>query len=274
MNKLKFRSMFIAPKDKYLLQIDLSQAESWIVAYEAKDENMKHALRNGIIHETAVVIIFDIPIEQVDKKGTQRYLGKRINHGSGYGMNAPRQTEIINKDSGEPPYLIVTVDQVQGYQNKWHSHFWRVKEWHGEVRDALRQDRTLITTYGRKRTFYGEIPRTDSGKFWKEAYAYKPQSTVADHFTGLLHPELQIPGGMKAIWNDFCSKSKSGEDEIKMINMSHDSLILEVPKPIVSEIAGMCKARLERPLVINGELFTIPADAEYGERNGEWEKIK
>lgn len=267
MNKLKFRSMFVAPKDKYLLQVDLSQAESWIVAYEAKDENMKHALRNKIMHETAVVIIFDIPIEQVDPKGTQRYLGKRINHGSGYGMQAARQTQIINKDSNEPPYLIVTVNQVQTYQNKWHSHFWRVKEWHGEIRDQLRQDRTLITTYGRRRVFYGQMPVTDSGEFWKEAYAYKPQSTVADHFTGLLHPELQIPGGMKEIWRQICN------DEIKMINMSHDSLILEVPKSNITEIAGRCKQLLERPLVIQNEVFTIPADAEYGERNGEWEKV-
>lgn len=268
MNKLKFRSMFIAPKDKYLLQVDLSQAESWIVAWEAKDENMKYSLQNGDIHSDTTVVIFDIPLEQVDKKGTQRYLSKRINHGSAYGMKAPRQTEVINKDSDQPPYLIVTVDQVQGYQNKWHSHFWRVKEWHGETRDALRENRTLITSYGRKRVFYGQIPQGDSGEFWKEAYAYKPQSTVADHFTGLLHPELQIPGGMKEIWKQVCN------DEIKMINMSHDSLILEVPKMIVKEISGKCVELLQRPLIINGEQFTIPADAEYGERNGEWEKIK
>lgn len=268
MNKLKFRSMFIAPKDKYLLQVDLSQAESWVVAYEAKDENMKHALKNGIIHETAVVIIFDIPIEQVDKKGTQRYLGKRINHGSAYGMKEQRQAEIINKDADQPPYLTVTVPQVKSYQDKWHSHFWRVREWHGEIREKLRLDRTLITTYGRKRVFYGQIPIGESGEFWKEAYAYKPQSTVADHFTGLVHSELQIPGGMKEIWKQVCN------DEIKMINMSHDSLILEVPKQNVREISEQCKSLLERPLIINGEQFTIPVDAEYGERNGEWEKVK
>lgn len=267
MNKLKFRSMFIAPKDKYLLQIDLSQAESWIVAWEAKDENMKFSLKKGIIHESTVTILFDIPPEQVEKGGTQRYLAKRINHGSAYGMREQRQAEIINKDADQPPYLTVTVPQVKGYQDKWHGHFWRVREWHSEIRDALRENRTLITTYGRKRVFYGQMPNTDTGEFWKEAYAHKPQSTVADHFTGLLHPELQIPGGMKEIWK-LCN------DEIKMINMSHDSLILEVPKIITSEIAGKCKSLLERPLIINNEQFTIPADAEYGERNGEWEKIK
>lgn len=260
--------MFIAPKDKYLLQVDLSQAESWIVAWEAKDENMKYALQKGIMHEGTVTIIFDIPIEKVEKGGTQRYLAKRINHGSGYGMREQRQAEIINKDSDQPPYLVVTVPEVKVYQDKWHGHFWRVREWHGETRDQLRENRTLITTYGRKRIFYGQMPNTDTGEFWKEAYAYKPQSTVADHFTGLLHPELQIPGGMKEIWKQVCN------DEIKMINMSHDSLILEVPKSNVTEIAGRCKQLLERPLVVNNETFTIPVDAEYGERNGEWEKVK
>jgi DNA polymerase I-like protein with 3'-5' exonuclease and polymerase domains len=270
MNKLKFRSMFIAPKDKYLLQVDLSQAESWVVAWEAKDENMKYSLQNGDIHTDTATIIFEVDKSQIDPKGTQRYLAKRINHGSGYGMKPPRQTEIINKDSSEPPYLVVTVPEVTKYQDKWHGHFWRVREWHGEIRDELRLNRTLITTYGRKRVFYGQMPSGDTGEFWKEAYAYKPQSTVADHFTGLLHPELQIPGGMKEIWKQICVPYP----DIKMINMSHDSLILEVPKTSILPVALSCKHLLERPLIINGEQFTIPVDAEYGERNGEWEKIK
>jgi DNA polymerase I-like protein with 3'-5' exonuclease and polymerase domains len=268
MNKLKFRSMFIAPKDKYLLQVDLSQAESWIVAWEAGDENMKYSLQNGDIHTDTVTIIFDIPKEQVDKGGTQRYLAKRINHGSGYGMKAAKQAAVINADSNEPPFLIVTIPQVEVYQEKWHGHFWRVREWHSETRDKLRLDRTLITAYGRKRVFYGQIPMGESGEFWKEAYAYKPQSTVADHFTGMLHKELGIPGGLKEIFRKVVT------DEIRVINMSHDSIILEVPKNCVNEIGQQCKSIFERPLVINGEIFTIPTDAEFGERNGEWEKIK
>jgi DNA polymerase I-like protein with 3'-5' exonuclease and polymerase domains len=268
MNKLKFRSMFIAPAGKYLLQIDLQQAESWIVAWEAGDENMKFSLKNGDIHTDTTVVIFDIPKEKVDKAGTQRYLSKRINHGSAYGMKPPKQAAVINADSNEPPFLIVTIPQVEGYQEKWHGHFWRVREWHQEIRDKLRTDRTLITAYGRKRVFYGQIPAGESGEFWKEAYAYKPQSTVADHFTGMLCKEIGIPGGLKEIYRKVVT------DEIRVINMSHDSIILEVPKNNVIDIAGQCKALLERPLVINGETFTIPADAEYGERNGEWEKIK
>jgi DNA polymerase-1 len=260
--KQKFRSMFIAPKGKYLLQIDLSQAESWVTAFEAKDENMKHALKNNILHESTAAVIHDSTIDKVSKD--MRYVAKRINHGSNYGMGAQKQAETINLFSNEPPYLIVTVPQVKIWQDRWHGLYWRIREWHSEIREKIRLDRTLINTYGAKRVFYGQVPVGDSGNFWNECYSQIPQSTIAYHFTGMEHPYFQIKGGLKEIRKQISVP----------INMSHDSCILEVDKSIINEIAELAISLMKRPMIINGEEFTIPVDAEYGERNGELEKWK
>lgn len=262
MNKLKFRSMFIAPPGKYLLQIDLSQAESWVTAFEAKDENMKYSLQHSDIHTDTAVVIQNVERTKVTTE--MRYGAKRINHGSNYGMGAQKQAETINLESNEPPYLIVTVPQVKIWQDKWHGHYWRIREWHGEIRDKIRTDKTLVNTYGARRTFYGQIPAGDSGNFWNECYSQIPQSTIAYHFTGMVHPQLGIHGGLKEIRRQISVP----------INMSHDSLILEVDKVVINEIAEKATSLMRRPMIINDEEFTIPVDAEYGERNGELEKWK
>jgi hypothetical protein len=62
--------------------------------------------------------------------------------------------------------------------------------------------------------------------------------------------------------------------DIKAINTSHDSVILETPESLVSEIAPQVVSCLLRPMVINGEEFTVPVDAEIGERWGELKELK
>jgi len=57
--KLKLRSMVRAKPGQLLANFDLSQAESWVVAYLANEERMKDALANGDIHtETAGNALF------------------------------------------------------------------------------------------------------------------------------------------------------------------------------------------------------------------------
>lgn len=265
--------MVVAPKGKQLIMCDLSQAESWIVAFKSGDENMKHSLMFSDIHSDTARVLFSETLqlyepEQVIWKVTpfleMRYVGKRNNHANGYGMQAERNAQVINKDSDKPPYVTVTVSQCREYQERWHGHYYRIKEWHLWVQDKLNQDRTLITTYGRKRVFYGPW----GNELFKQAYAHEPQSTVADHFNGATHPELGIRGGLLEIYKQI---AKPSNGEINIINQSHDSCMLECPNELVSETANKVMDLLHRPLVLNGEEFWIPVDCEVGDRWGEME---
>jgi hypothetical protein len=285
--KRKFRELLIAPKGKTIIAADLSQAETWIVAYLAKDENMKFALQFGDIHaQTASLIYFPNNQENhvwkkvgstykcincgIDITYEMRYLGKKCNHGTSYRMKAAMQARSINKESDQAPYLIVTEKQCDKYQAVWHG-FYNIRNWWYEIENSLDKDRTIITPYNRTRTFYGSLSNPyKRQEVLNAATAFSPQSTVCDHFTGKVQDELGIEGGLKLIHREIVKKSKG---EIELVNMAHDSCALYVPTSLVSEIGAQVKSYLLRPLVVKGEEFTIPVDVEVGDSLGTLEKL-
>jgi DNA polymerase I-like protein with 3'-5' exonuclease and polymerase domains len=283
--KHKFRSMIVAAPGNVLVAADFSQAETWVVAHLACEEKMKQALKFGDIHTQTAAILF-YPPTQCDHKWKknpddsrecklcniligydQRHLGKGSNHGNSYRMSPERWTQMINKQSDKPPYVVVTLQQAKAYSTKWREYYTMVPRWWTDLEIELdKNQRTLVTPYGRRRTFYQQWGM----ELFKEATAFKPQSTVADHANGAIHPELGVKGGFLEVYKQL---AKPSNDEIKIINVAHDSIMLECPLGIRDEIAPRVKSILERPMEVNGEVFTIPVDVEYGERWGELEKV-
>lgn len=274
--KIKIRSLFIAPKDHVLMQFDFSQAESWIVAYLANEKRMKEALQNGDIHSQTGGIIFLVGVcEHKWKKklcllcgitisDENRYIGKRVNHATCYRMKPPKLVTVVNKDSDKPPYVTITLAQGRMYHETWHSYY-NVKDWWAEIEEKLNRNRTLVTTYDRERVFYAAW----GDELFREATAYEPQSTVADHANGRLHPQLGIPGGFLQVHKQFVKRGAC-----RIINQSHDSIIVETRREGSEDLAKEIHAILQRPCIIKNEIFTIPVDAEIGERWGEMEKLK
>lgn len=266
--KVDYRSVFVAPKDKLLVSIDLAQAESWVVAYLANERNMKYALKFSDIHcQGTGAILFVTGCGHDWVKGenkckncgvvlskNQRYLGKRYNHATSYGMKSDKAARIINADSDKPPYVTVTSAESEIYHNRWHQYY-NVKGWWAEV---LSKGHVMTTTYGRTRTFYG---------IWgddleREKIANEPQSTVADHFNGAIHPLIGIPGGLITIYRTLIRPYR----EHRILNQSHDSCILELPKQSAAQIGIEAQQLLKRPMVIKGEEFIIPTDGKIGDR--------
>lgn len=257
--------MIVAPKDHYLVNFDLAQAESWIVAYLANEQTMKHVLAVGDFHrETAQSAFFSLSdaqwaeIEKAEQK-LRRYVGKRYNHASAYRMGPGRAAEVINKDSDKPPYFTVTVAESKVFYQKWHDYY-HIKGWWDEIEFELNKCRTLVTPYGRIRYFFAPW----GNELFKEATAFVPQSTVADHMNGAVQDELGIEGGVLGV-----DKALVLPGHIKIVNQSHDSILCEVPKSSALDICQQIVTLLLRPLVVNGEEFTIPVDCEVGERWGE-----
>lgn len=271
MAKEKLRSIFAAQKGNILLAADLSQAETWIVAYDANCPAMKRSLTGGDIHTDTAFGLFREPSGclhewQLEGKSkhcllcgetileTERYVGKQNNHANSYGMKKERQAQVINKQSDKPPYVTVSIKECGRYQKLWHGLYPEIKLWHYDIQEKLKYDRQLTTCYGFTRTFYGYL----DDQLYKKAYAFKPQSGVCSHFAGEEQKENPVRGGLKAIYEDLC------RHDIVMRNMSHDSLVLELPNFLVDEIAPQVKQYLERPIILNHEMFTIPADVEVG----------
>jgi hypothetical protein len=282
--KIYIRSMILAPKGKTLIAFDLSQAESWIVAFLSNERNMKQALMYGDIHtETAGNALFHADVGcphkwDITTKGElwtcplcgrqvtklMRYVGKRYNHASAYRMGAERAAQVINKDSDKPPYFTVTVKQSKQFSTAWHNYY-SLKGWWDSIEYQLRINRTIRTPYGRTRTFFAAW----GNELFKEATAFVPQSTVGDHFNGKPHPELGVAGGLRAIHKQLV---KPYSDHL-IVNQSHDSAILEVPTSVANDLIEPIKKFMLRPIIIGNEEFTIPVDVEMGDRWSEMEKV-
>jgi len=256
--------MIVAPKDKLLVSIDLSQAETWVSAFLAKEPNMKNSLLTSDIHRDTAAYLDNCPADKVTP--TARYTGKRCNHALTYRMSYIRLAQVINKESDKPPYVVVSMPEAHRLYDKRHQ-LYNLKNWWAQIEFELGQNaRTLTTPYGRIRTFFMGWGQ----ELFKEATAHVPQSTVADHLNGAIQPELGIEGGLITVYRKFVKK----QNIIKIINQSHDSFICEIDTNLVDEIAPQLVNLIKRPLVVNGETFTIPVDCEVGERWGELEKRK
>jgi len=250
--------MYVAPPDHLLVEWDLSQAETWVTAYLARESKMKQFLRESDIHTETASAIYHKLKEQVTP--VERYLGKKGNHSLSYGSTHYMLTQSINAESDNPPYVTVTLLESKVIYDGWHMLYTRIKEWQIELQEQSKYTRKLTTPHGRERVFYKEW----GPELWKEMYANIPQSTVADHLNGMTQDEIDAPGGLLVVRRKY--------PDIKIVNQRHDSFTAEIHKQnldIVPEIISIIK----RPMVINGEEFTIPVDCKWGERDGELEKV-
>lgn len=253
--------MFIAPPGYVLISWDLKQAESWVSAYFANELTMKEELRDGDIHALTASAIFREPKEIVKHDKKKRYIGKQSNHMLTYRASARRYVQAVNKESDG----LVTLSNKEGTEHTqiWHG-LYHFEQWWSEIEsDLASNNRTLVTPYGRVRTFFAAWGL----ELFKQATAHLPQSTVADHTNGAIQPELSIKGGLSEVYKVYV---KTGA--LRIINQGHDSITGETPVHLMNEIAAGVRALMERPLVIKGEQFTIPVEVEAGERWGELEE--
>lgn len=257
--QLKLRSMFIASPGKILVSIDLSQAESWVVAHLANEPTMKHSLMFSDIHRDTACSLDNCKPEEVVE--TSRYKAKKCNHALSYRMSYMRLAQVINSESDKPPFVVVSLPEARRMYEKWHT-LYNLKGWWGQIEfDLNKNGRTLVTPYGRVRTFFGQW----GAELFKEATAFVPQSTVADLLNGAVQPETGIEGGLIKVYEEFVTKRSA----ISILNQGHDSFIAEMDKQVMGDIIPHLVSFIKRPLVVNNETFTIPVDVQVGERWGE-----
>lgn len=259
----KLRSMIVAPKDHVLIQWDLNQAESWCVAYFANEKTMQTLLKENRFHEHTAAAIAGCTEEVARLNKDIRYGGKQANHSLAYRMSYLRYIQQVAKNTDGK--VILSPREGKRHVDIWHG-LYKIEGWWAQLEyDLQAQNRTLTNPYGRPRTYF-----TQWGKeLFKEATAGLPQGTVADHTNGAIQPELGIEGGLLEIHRQLVVTGLC-----RLINQSHDSGLAEVHKDKAEEVMARGKKLMERPLVINGEQFTIPVSVEIGERWGELKEVK
>ena len=258
----EFRRFLTADKGYLAYNIDLSQAENRIVAYIAPEPSLIEVFEEGLDpHRRTAGMIFNLPEEEVSDEphsapdiGTgrlsQRYWGKTANHAFDYDFGY--KGFALKYDISEQEGRRIRTAFHKAYPGI-SGNYWN---W---IRTKLSKDRTLVNLFGRNRRF---MDRWGDGLF-KEAYAFIPQSTVADKINeqGLIH-----------VYYD-----QSTYKHVELLNQVHDSIEFQVPVSIGwrehARILKSIKRSLEAPLFWRASEFVIPAEGKAGLRFSEFKSI-
>jgi uracil-DNA glycosylase family 4 len=256
------RSIFLPDKDEdVFLERDLAGADARIVAFISQDPgliNIFHSGRN--IHISNAAIFYGKSYEEFkaarDKHEpwaeTMYKNAKQIGHASNYAMGLMHLMEMLG----------CTKAEAQRVQNLYYNNYIGIPAWHDSVKAQLRKNRTLITPLGRRRTFFGRWDEK-SGSLFKEAYAYVPQSTVAD----IIHIGfLQL---YKAL-----EETGLRDKGVRCALNIHDSLVLNVPRRLLDDVIPLSRKCMEVPITFPHGVEIIPTEAKMGKDWFSLETIK
>jgi len=231
-----FRKMFIAPKGKKLIKIDLSQADARAVAWFAQITPLveRFLTPEFDIHSWTASLFYGKPENEITKE--ERTRAKGIVHGVNYG----RGPISISKSENIP------VSQVRQSIRYYKSALPQLEIWHERIKAEICRCRRLVTPFGRLRIFMG---RLDDGLF-RSAYAYLPQSIVAD----IVNKAFYV---LKDIMPEGCY----------VLLQVHDELVIEAPDRYVEKCCMLAKKEFELPIMIPPikQPLVIPSVVEVGD---------
>lgn len=253
-----FKYYLISDPGWILCECDLAKAEAHVVAYLTQDANMIQSFESGIdVHSFNASKIFNVPIEDVikearekkaDPKSTMRYMGKKVVHASNYSMGPQTFSDNLAKEE-----VFMSQSECKVLLQNYQDRFPGLKRWHQSIEEEVRNSRVLYNLFGSPRRFLGDI----GPALFRNAYSYKPQSTVA---------ELLNRGAIK-IAND----PRLGKDgfDIRLLTTVHDSILFQFHEshiPNLLQILLIIKDHMTHTFTYKGKSFTIGLDAKIGKQ--------
>lgn len=243
----KMKSQFIAPDGYTFLEIDLRQADGRFVAWDANEHTMMQMFNDGVdVHRYVASRpqLFNKPEAEITK--LERQLGKKSGHSANYGTGAVTLAASCLKEMDH----VISCEDAQEMLDGYMFTFPQIARWHHSIEEQLSRTRCLSTPMGRQRYFYDRI----GPDMYREAYAYRPQSTVSDTINCLVrhlrgHSFLLLQG--------------------------HDSVLVAVlDRELRSTITRIKDESAWNPVhELRGGTLRIPIDIEIGKRLSMMEKI-
>jgi len=251
---INIKRVFECPEGRTFVAIDLRQAESRFVAYDSCDPNLIEMLENPKkdIHRYVAAEIFQKPEDEITKQ--ERQLGKKSSHGANYNMGI---NTFVDQCLGDG--ITISQKEARNVLESYHRLFPGIRRWHKSIREEVARTRRLSNPLGRERYFYG---RLDDNLF-REAYAYKPQSTIPD-ITNFLMLHLTDQRGR-------------GRLNFRLHLQCHDSLLLSVRDNAddlrrVQDIAS-AGSEWHPEVILPAGRLVIPVSIEVGRNWGHMKEI-
>lgn len=261
------RSMFIPDPGKVFIQADLSQAEARIVAVLAKDYGLLKAFDQIDIHRRTAALFFGLSqtldlrqivlpvIDDLEKDGPERFTGKMFRHAGNYDMGKRRACNEFNVNAQKYEIPMNISEYRAGlFIDLFHQASPDIRGvFHEDIKNEINNHRALVNVYGRPRIFYG---RWDD-ELYKEAFAYIPQSTVADTTQSAAID---------------CDDEFNGDVDVMFLSENHDSLTIQAPANNWEPYAKCLKKHMTKELDFSQYCslkrdvkITIPVDVEMSE---------
>lgn len=288
------RRCIIPDEGKEFVQVDQSGAEALILAYLTRHGNYRELFLNKVKPHVFVGLhvfrkefedrlgfslsqFISAPIkeltklprwEEVDKiikasdkwpaKERYYYIAKMICHASNYGMKAPTfRKNVLEKSEGK---VMLELSETQKYLNTYHSLFPEIQQWHADTITELRKYRILRNLFGFPRVF--SSPESDN--LFREAYAFKPQSTVGC-ITNICFVELKYRERCNQVFID-CG--------VDTLQNNHDSVLLQCNIGKGEKIGRITQGLMNQRLVNErGEEFYMKSGLSIGNNWGEMKEI-
>lgn len=232
------RKFFVPDPGYILIEADLEGADAQVVAWEAGDEDLKHAFRAGLkLHLKNVRDVYEQAKNMTDEeilatnkpKGLYHNCKRRV-HGTNYGGGAKKLAMTLR----------TTVREEEEFQERWFSLHPGIKEWH------LRIERFLYGLQCWNCETYTDNPQrpcpecgSHIGRTVRNKFGYR--IVYFNRVEGLL-PQLLawIPQSTVAL---NCSKGGVAlEDKFPFVELllhGHDSLLFQIPKEEVEQIPAI-----------------------------------
>jgi len=217
-----FKTLVYPDEGYVLVECDLERADLQVVVWEADDEELKQALREGEdIHWVNARAIFGPRATEYHRK-----LAKAACHAMNYGVAARTLAATLG----------LTVKEAEDIINRWFSAHPGIREWHRRTQHLLETERMVTNRFGYRRYYFDRIEH-----LLPQALAWVGQSTVA----------CVTNRGLKAIHDRL--------PEVQLLGQIHDSVVCQVPKGrvlgLVPEIVECMKVPVpyDDPLIIGVE---------------------
>ena len=238
-------------EDRVFVEIDLSQAETRFVAMDACEETLLGMIeRKEDIHRYVAAEIYGIPMADVTHE--QRQLGKKSGHGANYSMGVATFQDSCLKEMD----LVLDRKMATRVLEAYHRLFPGIHRWQSQIRSTVYRERRLSNPLGRVRYFYG---RTDDNTY-REAYAYRPQSTVPDITNHLM---LKL-----------CGQRTEGAFDFWLHAQVHDSVILSCKTAEAAHIMNFAldTAKWHPEVILPAGRLVIPTESKFGINLGSMKK--
>jgi len=237
------KRMFKAPEGWRFLECDLRQADARVVAWDAPEPTLMRFFTEGRdIHRFVASRpeLFNKLESEITHE--ERQLGKKTGHAANYGMRGTTLAEQCLKEMG----LVISPDRAQRMLDGYHNTFPGIRMWQNRICTEIKRTKRLTTPLGRERYFYDRL----GDDLYRVAYAYRPQSVVADVTnTLMLHVERH-----------------RHPEKLHMLVQIHDSLLTLVRNDYLAEACQILATESDwNPILsLSGGPLQIPIEIKHG----------